>query len=64
MSELIRIVNTADRLAGLWRAGQMTAVALAEALANDGWYRIRIGDDVPGLATAYLNGVRYRLGEA
>lgn len=61
MSELIRTVNEADRMARLWREGKLCALELTERLAAEGFYAVRCDDRH---CVAYLHGVRLELGGA
>ena len=61
MSDLITKINVADRLAGYWRSGQAAAIAVEDLLTDLGFYAVVFGERH---VVAYLNGVRFELGEA
>ncbi len=61
MSELISTLNTADRLARAWRAGELAALLAIERLVADGWYGVAVTER--GLV-GYYRGIRFELGSA
>lgn len=62
MSDLIKTINEADTIAGMWRAGKVCALRAGEKLAALGFYGIAISDVDRQPFPCYFRGVRFVLG--
>lgn len=58
MATLIETINAADRLANLWRAGNVAALSAQERLTDLGFYAVVVGERS---IVAWLNGHRFEL---
>lgn len=58
MANIIDTINTADRIAGLWRQGSVAALPAQERLIDLGFYAVSVGERS---IVAYLNGCRLEL---
>jgi hypothetical protein len=58
MASLIKTINEADQLAGLWRQGKLCALEMVEKIVALGFYAVNITERG---VTGYYNGVRFCL---
>jgi hypothetical protein len=58
MGTLIRTLNTADRVAAMWRTGDVAARVALDELIAQGFYAVDIGERS---IVAWLDGVRFEL---
>jgi hypothetical protein len=58
MVTLIGSINTADRIADLWRGGRVAALIAQERIAELGFYAVTVGEHT---IVAWINGVRFEM---
>ncbi|RWO08197.1 hypothetical protein [Mesorhizobium sp.] len=58
MATLIETINSGDRIAKLWRSGEVAALGAQESLTDIGFYAVVVGEST---IVAWLNGYRFEL---